>query len=201
MQAIKFRISGIDSLLMNNPQTVDPMNYYSREKKKITSKRVKTDQDLLDLRRLDIESKTYFDDILGVYIPSTWVAASIASLSWAKAKIKKADIRSGVFPVDTKIKLHFQDDHKVKTLDDIAGNPVFHTTMLLKQGQVKIAKAAPIFHNWWFETEIEFDPAVIDRQTLLDLLSYGATYGGYGDFRPTHGRAKFEEISEISVAA
>jgi hypothetical protein len=201
MQTLRFRIEGVDSLLLNNPQTVDPTNDYAREKKKITGKRTKTDEDLENLRRLDVASKTYFDSEMGVYVPSTWIIASIAGTSWSKSKISKANIRSGVFMGEPKIKLNYAGQERVRTLDDISGNPEFQITQILKQGQVRIAKNAPIFHNWSFETELEFDPSVIDRQTLIDILTHAASYGGFGDFRPTYGRARFVEINEQSQAA
>ena len=82
----------------------------------------------------------------------------------------------------------------VESLADISGNPSFVETMLLRQQSVRIAKCAPIFHDWYFDAELEFDTAIIDKSTLVALLQYGATYGGFGDFRPTFGRARFEEI-------
>ena len=154
METLNGRIEGIEPIMLNNPQCVDPFNRYSRAKKKITSKRTKTDEDLLDLRKLDIESKVYFNEELGVYVPSTWLMAALAGSSWNKAKIKKAEIRSAVFPTESKLKLHYADENLVKGLEDISGNEKFFNSMLLKQGQVKIAKSAPIFHNWHFDFEI-----------------------------------------------
>ena len=190
METIAFTVTGIEPLLQNNPQTVDPLNKYSKLRSEITSKRKKTDDDILELRRLDIESKTYYDDQIGVYIPATWVTAAIGGVSWSKAKIKKADIRSTVFTTESKIPLKFAGMDKVKKRVDIAGNPEFQQVMLLKQGQVKVAKNAPIFRDWSFSSEIEFDPNMINRKELQGLLSHAALYGGFGDFRPTYGRAQ-----------
>ena len=57
MQRINIKISGINPLLQNNPQTVDPFNRFSKAKKKITNKRTgKTDDDLLELGDIETES-------------------------------------------------------------------------------------------------------------------------------------------------
>lgn len=195
MKTIHVKFASYDSpLLMNNPQCVDSFNEFSKAKKIITSKRSKTDEDQMELRRLDLKSKLYFDEEegLGVYVPTTWVAAAMAANSWNRVKIKKAEIRSGVFPTRTMMKLHYTGEDKVKTAEDIARNPFYTKTLLLKQGQVKIAKCSPIFRDWYFEVDLDYDPEIIDQTTLENLLQYCAKYGGFGDFRPTFGRATCE---------
>ena len=192
MEQLKFKVKGISPLLMNNPQTVDPFNAYSRAKAVITSKRKKSDEDLLELRRLDIESKLYIDDDIGIYVPGTWVTAAVAGVSFKRLKIAKKDIRGCLFTNDNKIPLDFRGRNKVKTRADISGNPEFFHTMLLKQGQVKIAKSTPIFHEWSFTTSVDFDEDILDRDGLIQLLTYACVYTGWGDFRPTFGRAQFE---------
>jgi len=201
MEKITYKITGVEPLLLNNPQTVDPFNKFARAKKNITNKRKKTDDDLIELRRLEVESKLYFDDVLKVYVPSTWVIAALAGNSWAKVKIKKAEIRSCVFCTESKLKLIYDGIENVKTIEDICANPFFVKTLLLKQGQVRVPKNAPIFHGWSFSGEIEFDSGLIDRNSLTTLLDYAASYGGFGDFRPTFGRSRFEETSAIRKVA
>lgn len=189
MKSLTVQIKGIEPLLINNPQAVDPFNKYSRAAKEITSKRKKTDEDLLKLREIEIESKLYFDDKVGVWIPATWITAAIASQSWAKAKIKKADIRSCVFVNESKIKLNYAGMDKVKTKTDVVKNEMFHTVLNLKQGQVRVCKAAPIFNDWSVEFEILFDDTIINASDLKNLIEIAAKFGGFGDFRPTYGRA------------
>lgn len=189
MKSLTVQIKGIEPLLINNPQAVDPFNKYSRAAKEITSKRKKTDEDLLKLREIEIESKLYFDEKVGVWVPATWITAAIAAQSWAKAKIKKADIRSCVFVNESKIKLNYAGMDKVKTKTDVVKNEMFHTVLNLKQGQVRVCKAAPIFNDWSVEFEILFDDTIINASDLKNLIEIAAKFGGFGDFRPTYGRA------------
>lgn len=195
MEILRYTISG-NTLLINNPQSVDVFNKYAKAKKQITGKRKKTDEDHIELRRLEVESKIYFDKLLKVFIPSSWVMAAIAGRSFKQAKISKADIRSSVFTNEEKIKLHYADDHLVNELSDISGNPIFVKTLLLKQGQVKLAKSAPCFKNWSFSSSLVFDPEIIDESSLIQILKSAALYGGFGDFRPTYGRAELNLLSE-----
>jgi hypothetical protein len=194
MQSIKFRISGVEPLILNNPRTVDPFDKYAKLKKVITSKRSKTDDDLLELRRLEVESKLYFDDSIGVYIPGRWLLAAIAKNSFAQVKISKEKARGSVFITDSKIPLKYSGQKKVKNPADVAGNPEFIITMNLPQKGVRLSKCFPVFHDWSFETELEFDHSIINERDLVKVLQYSSNYGGFGDFRPTYGRALFKKI-------
>lgn len=190
IQQAQITITGINPLLQNNPQTVDPFNRYAKAKKVITNKRTaKTEDDLIELGNIETESKVYFDKDLGVYVPATWVSEAIITTSFAVAKIGRQKMRGGLFTTEDKIKLRYDGSGSVKAIEDVVKNPHFRHRMLLKQGQVRVPKDAPIFHDWSFETVIEFDDKVIDFGTLKRIVEHAAKYGGFGDFRPTFGRA------------
>ena len=195
IQQARIVVTGISPLLQNNPQTVDPFNHYAKAKKAITNKRTaKTDDDLLELGNLETESKLYFDDEIGVYIPATWITEAIICTGFSVAKIGRAKMRGGLFATKPKIKLKYRSMNKVKTITDVVMNPEFRHRMLLKQGQVRVPKDAPIFHDWSFETAVEFDDTVVDMGSLRRIVERSAKYGGFGDFRPTFGRANAEVL-------
>ena len=194
IQSITVKFTGISPLLQNNPQTVDPFNSYAKAKKPLTSKRSKTDEDLYAIRKIEVESKVFFDDKIGIYVPSRWVLAAIAKNSYSIAKVSKDKARGSIFTTDDKCKLSFDGDNLIKSKEDVSGNDKFITVLILPQKQVRLAKTFPIFHKWSFECELEFDDTVIDESDLVRVLKYSAKYGGFGDFRPTYGRALCEVI-------
>jgi len=195
IQQARIIVTGISPLLQNNPQTVDPFNHYAKAKKAITNKRTaKTDDDLLELGNLETESKLYFDDEIGVYVPATWITEAIICAGFSVAKIGRSKMRGGLFATESKIKLKYRGMNKVKTNTDVVMNPEFRHRMLLKQGQVRVPKDAPIFHDWSFETAVEFDDTVVDMGSLRRIVERSAKYGGFGDFRPTFGRANAEVL-------
>lgn len=185
------KITGIAPLLQNNPQTVDPFNRFSKAKAVITRKKgpQRTDDDLIELGNLETESKVYFDDEIGVYVPATWLTEAINVTAFSVAKIGKGKMRGGLFATEPKVKLHYRDMGKVKTITDVVMNPAFRHRMLLKQGDKRVPKDAPIYHDWSFQTVIEFDDTVLDFGSLKRIIERAAMYGGFGDFRPTFGRA------------
>ena len=195
IQQARIIVTGIAPLLQNNPQTVDPFNHYAKAKKAITDKRTaKTDDDLLELGNIETESKLYFDDELGVYVPSNWMTEAIICAGFSVAKIGRAKMRGGLFATEPKIKLKYRGMAKVKTITDVVMNPEFRHRMLLPQKGVRVPKDAPIFHDWSFETMVEFDDTVVDLGSLRRIVERSAKYGGFGDFRPTFGRADAEVL-------
>jgi hypothetical protein len=197
IRSLTLNITGMNPLLQNNPQTVDRFNDYTRAMAKINAKKTRrTDEDYRDLQNIEVRAKIYWDENLGIYVPGTWVSAAIAAASFKKAKISKADIRGSVFVEDDKIKLNYENSNLVKKPEDIVGNPFFRLNMTLKQGQVRVVKAVPIFHKWSFSTKLEFDDKLVDESSLIDIIKHASLYGGFGDFRPTFGRAQAEVVSE-----
>lgn len=193
IQQAKIKITGISYLLQNNPQTVDPFNRFSKAMKVITKKKTgKTEDDLIELGNIETESKIYFDEVLGVYVPTRWLTEAICTGAFAVIKTGKDKMRGGIFAVEEKTKLTYKDMGKVKTITDVVINPVFRHRALLPQGQVRIPKDFPIFKDWSFETVVEFDDSVVDFSGLKAVVERTAKYVGFGDFRPTFGRATAE---------
>ena len=192
IQQARVTITGIGPLLQNNPQTVDPFNRYTKLKKPLTSKKQKTEEDLIELGNLDMESKLFFDPKIGVYVPTRWLTEQIVTSAHGIIKVGRDKMRSGIFSTEDKAKLKYDGMNKVSVLADVVYDPQFRHRMILPQGQIRIAKDCPIFHNWSFSTVIEFDDTVVDMKGLKEILKRSAMYVGFGDFRPTFGRAKAE---------
>jgi len=192
IKTLTAKFSGIAPLVQNNPQTVDPFNAYSKLKKPLVKKRSKTDEDLMALRNIDIESRLFYDEKLGVYVPTRWVMALIAKNAYELTRISKAKIRGAVFVVGEKSKLTYDGMDTVKKIDDIVKNERFHYIRITPQRSERLAKIFPIFHKWRFEVEIEYEDKIINKSDMKRILEYGAKYGGFGDWRPGMGRALCE---------
>lgn len=184
--------NGFSPLLQNNPQGINPFNPLQKEAASANKKYKadKTEENFIAEAQVGIRLRTFWDDELGVYVPTRWVSASIAKHAYSKYRtLSKDKVRAAVFTTADKVKLIYDGHKKVKTLDDVAKNNKFHTMIFQKIGMSKVPKSMPIFHKWSFEVELEFDDSIIDVEQLTSILEYGAKYNGYGDFRPTYGRA------------
>ena len=190
-------VKGISPLLQSNPQTVDRFNGFAKRMAAINAKKTRrTDEDYLELADLEVESKVYFDADRGIYVPTKWLHEAIACNAFKVAKLSRDTIRGSLFTTEDKAPLSYRHSNKVKTVADIIGNPVFRTKLILPQGQVRVAKTFPIFHDWAFSTTVEFDDKQIDADSLTRIVQHAAKYNGFGDFRPTFGRAIAEVTHE-----
>jgi hypothetical protein len=197
IQQARVTITGIGPLLQNNPQTVDPFNRYKKECTLAynRAKKSKTEEDLILSGNWDTEAKLFFDAKIGVYVPTRWLTEQIVTSAFGIIKTGKDKMRAGIFATEDKAKLTYDGMNKVKTIHDVVLDPQFRHRMILPQGQIRIAKDFPVFNNWSFSTVIEFDDSVVDLTGLTNILKRSAMYVGFGDFRPTFGRAKAEVSS------
>jgi len=141
MKEMKVTVTGIAPLLMANPQTVDRFNKYAKAMARIDAKKTRrTDDDYLERADIEVRSKLYFDDELGVYVPTTWLMSGIAVNSYRCAKVSKLTARGSVFMNENRVALKYRGQNLVKTADDIVGNHQFRHKLLLPQGQVRVAK-------------------------------------------------------------
>ncbi len=196
IKTLSAKFTGFSPLLQNNPQGINPMNKLLKLDQAATKKykASKTDENFEALSQTGIALRIFWDDELGIYVPTRWVTAQIAKHSFKRCSVSKDKARAAVFTTVDKVKLNYDGMKNVKSMVDITKNNNFQTMIFQKIGQVKVPKAMPIFHKWSFELELEYDNTIIDLEQLTDLLEYGAKYNGYGDFRPTYGRCTAEVI-------
>jgi hypothetical protein len=192
MLSLTAKFSG-RTLLHANPQGVSRSFPLTQRAKQINAKKTKrTDADYAELADLEVMSRVYWDKDLGVYAPTRWVAEAIARKAFAVAKIGKQTVRGALFMREDMVPMDYRGKKGVKTIQDVVKNPAFRHAMILPQGQVRIEKNSPIFHDWSFSVEMDFDDKVFDRSDLMRIIEDTAQYVGFGDFRPTFGRASVE---------
>ena len=194
MKNLKCKVIGNNEIRLNNPQSADPFNKYARELKVINNKRKKTDNDLIKLANLTYESKLYFDDKLGVYVPSNWIVAGLSAIAYKQTRISKAGCRGAIYPNSKKYKLYYEGMKKVKKIDDLVLDDFFRTTEFYLISGKRISKPIPTFYNWSFEIDIDFDEEIISVEDMELLLKVMVYRKGFGDYRPTYGRGTIQDL-------
>lgn len=77
MKSIKFRITGTMPLMLNNPQTVNPFNEFTKKLKPLTSKRTKTDDDMLEIYKLKFLASLYTNSQGRYILPAEHIANAL----------------------------------------------------------------------------------------------------------------------------
>lgn len=77
IETLKFRCVGFAPLLMHNGAMANPLNPRVKEMKAITSLRKKTDENHLELQRLEFAASLYLDAKGRVIIPSSNIEGTL----------------------------------------------------------------------------------------------------------------------------
>ena len=105
MKKLHITLNGTSPLIEHSPKCVNPLHPLAKEMKKYTSKRKKTEEDLIKVSDLEWESGVYWDDNLGLVIPNECLAATIlegAKLNKNGSAIQKyAQIVTALAPLRT----------------------------------------------------------------------------------------------------
>ena len=183
METMIVQLSGIAPLICHNNQSVDPLNYYAKEIKKISGKRGKTESDLRQLSKLEFYAGLYLYKDVPV-IPAKVLAATFIK---GAMKDKKGPVaKSGVFYSQHAV---IQHDGEAQTPDEmweIQDPYVFRCPV--KVGQATIIRTRPMFPEWKLNVKFEFDPSIVDKETCLLAWEKAGRVVGLCDWRPQHGR-------------
>lgn len=193
---VNLTVTGTRPLLMHNVQLASPMNPYAKQlaalnRAKVSSKR--TDDDRMQIARVEWEGGLYFDDAVGPYVPASWVFKTI--LEGARQGRRGPLIEGGLLVVEMVHPLLYQGPRDVARLWGDGTSP-FVDFRTVRVGQAKVDRCRPIFKEWSFEAELVVDPSVLDLNVLQDVVEIAGRLKGLGDYRQQFGRfeARIDEI-------
>lgn len=191
MKAIKFKMVGIVPLMLNNPQTVNPMNGYSKELKALTSKRTKTDEDLNEIFHIHFLASCYQDKKGQYVLPANMVFKSFESGA-KEFKLGQKFQRSLFVTHDLVLKFaengctpeELWENHSEKYVD-------IRPVGIQKS---KVPTARMIVPEWWCEGELHFDECQMNKSEVWNALVAAGERHGVGTYRQCYGRYKITEI-------
>lgn len=188
MEKLKVRIEGTRPMLMHAATGADPLNELTKEHKKLTSKRKKTDDDHEQIAKSEWRISLYYNDDIGPYIPDASLEASI--IQGAKLRKLGTTFKRGFEVLDQEMKLEYEGPRSIKGMWD-AG---MYDARSVKVGTARLIRYRPMFKNWSFEATLLFDETVLDKGTILECISDAGEYCGIGDYRPKFGRYTVREV-------
>ncbi len=105
LEEINATLVGCSPLIMHNGQLADPFNKWVKELKPLTSKSRKTDEQLLEIRRLEWFGGLYLDQEKNIAIPADNVLALV--VDGAKKHKLGPKAKAGVFDVKPFYRLEY----------------------------------------------------------------------------------------------
>lgn len=185
MARFRLTCTGTTPLLMHNARLSNPLDEIAKAMKRISSKRSKTEDDLLELARLEHMGGLYFDADVGPFLPGQNFERCL--LDAAKVTRSGKKIERGVFVESNVNPLSYDGP---RTVDRLWQDQNFRHSASVKVQQSRITRTRPQFRSWTVDAEGFYDPAIINLEELAEIADTAGRMIGLGDWRPRFGRFK-----------
>lgn len=185
MNTFKATLRGVAPMLMHNGRLADPTDPVTREMKRLTSNRKKTDEILLEIKRTEWLGGLYLDEKKRVAVPVDNVLA-VAIAGARKSKLGK-QAEAGVYPVGGAAWFTLVYDGPTN-IEELYADGRFVDYRGVRNQQNRVMRARPIFRDWKLPIELEYEPDIIDERNLMAAFEQAGALVGLGDFRPRYGR-------------
>lgn len=183
MKNLKVTWKGITPLILHSCQGVNPLNPISRKLKPLTSKRNKTEEDLIAISNLEWESGCYWRDDIGPYIPAENIEATV--INGAKSFKRGTDFQKYVNITDLYIPLDYGEK---LTKEELINNYEYRDTRPMNVMRAKVMRTRPRFDKWQITFNLMYDETKLDLDQILQALEYAGQYVGLCDSRPKYGK-------------
>ena len=192
MKKLRVTLYGKSPLIMHSPKCVNPLHPIAMEMKKYTSKRKKTEEDLLKISDLEWEAGVYWDDSIGLYIPNECIAATL--LGGAKFN-KNGTAVARYCHITTP--LAQLDIGETQDYDTLKKDNRFRDVRSVCVQRSRVNRTRPRFNTWATQFEMFFEDDKIDIGAVIMAIENAGNYVGLCEMRDRgygHFDARVEEI-------
>lgn len=183
MKRILFQIESVGPLLQHDDKAANPFNEYARQLKAISSKRKKTEEDLLQMARIEWMASLYYTPQNGYFMKAECFEGALCEA--AKAKKLGKVFREAVRVVDNPA---FRFKHEKLLPEKLFLREEYKDFRTVKIQRSKILRCRPIFQQWSCRVELWYDETRLNEQEIVDVMNYAGMYIGLCDYRPKYGR-------------
>ena len=188
MKQITFEIRGTSPLMMHSERLANPFDSLTKEIKTVTGKRKKTEDDLLEIARLEWLGGLYHDDDAGIHLPGYNIFAALIG-GGKLQKLGTAIKRSALVQEDA-VPLLYEGPAKPEALFK---DKRFVDMRSVKVGTAKVMRCRPIFRKWGAKFSGLFEESALQREDLIRVARDTGAMVGIGDYRPRFGRFEVVE--------
>ena len=178
MKKFTLTLTGTTPLLMHNSRLADPLDPAAKALKKLSSKRVKTEDDHEAMAEAEFMGGLYIDPVVGPYIPGLSISACLRD----GGKLNKLGTRvSRGLLITTDINpLGYKGPRDAVELYQ-SGN--FTSRLSIVVGQSRVMRTRPMFRDWMLQAEGMIDESQLDIDQLSQIASNAGDFCGLGDNR------------------
>lgn len=191
MKILKFRFESVCPLLQHDDKMANPFNEYTKQMKAISSKRKKTEDDLMEMAWIEWRASLYYTGKKGYYMKAECIEAALLASAKDK-KLGKAFKASVSVPEDPVF--HFEQE--ALPPEELFKMNEYKDFRTVKIQRAKILRCRPIFNDWHCDVEIWYEESRLDKRELKEIVEFAGRYIGICDYRPKYGRFKATETGQ-----
>jgi hypothetical protein len=191
MKKLKVTWKGMTPLIMHSNQGVNPLHPITKEMKKYTGKRKKTDEDYEIIADLEWESGLYWKDEIGTFMPAENVEATIRN---GAKSIKKGSAIQKFLSVEP-LYIPFTYGEKLSK-EQLKADLKYRDVRVMKINNSSILRTRPRFDTWQIQFFINYEEKQMDLEDIVQSIDYAGKFVGLCDSRPKYGQfvAIIEEV-------
>lgn len=186
LDKLKVKLKGIAPIMFHNERLANPTDPFTRELKKLTASRNKTDDLLEQIKHLEWRAGFYEHDGK-VVVTADMVLACI--LQGARKQKKGKDVSAGVFADDASFPLDYDGP---KSWDGLYADERFVDYRGVVVAGRRTMRARPIFRDWRLTVTLLYDSEIINERDLMQAIEVAGERVGMGERRPRYGRFQVE---------
>ena len=186
--SIEFKIEGVSPLLMHNGQLANPLNPLVKQMKAITGLRKKSDENHIEISRLEFRAGLYVSASGEIEIPSE-VMESCLIEGAKKSKLGK-QFKSSICIMENST----LDYGEKLSVDELwKRSEEFVDVRGVKVGQARVMRTRAIFRNWKLSFTVHYNADLVNPEQIHIALDDAGSQVGLCDYRPKFGR--FEVVA------
>lgn len=194
MKRLHVTIYGTSPLIMHSPKCVNPLHPVSLQMKQYTSKRKKTEEDLMAISDLEWESGVYWDENVGLHIPNECLAATL--INGAKFNKNGKDISRYCHILNPLVPL---DIGEAQNYDSMKHDARFRDVRSVCVQRARVIRTRPRFNTWSAAFDMLVEDDKVDIAVVTKAFENAGGYVGVCEMRD-RGYGRFNvRIDEVPV--
>ena len=192
MNNIQAKIIGISPLMVHNERLANPMDPVTRELKKLTQQKSKSDELLEQIMKLEWLGGLYLGEDGKAAMPGDNLIACLKE--GARKRKKGKEFAAGVLPSETSFALQYEGPKEPEAMWG-AGKFLDYRGVVI--GGRRLMRARPIFCAWSLDVAFFFDPDIVNHDDIIEALTIAGERVGLCERRPSKGGSFGRFVVEV----
>lgn len=200
MKILRIKLKSTVPLLMHSDRTANQFDPINAELKKITSKRSKTEEDYIEIAKLEFAASCYYrgngnslyEKTMngmqnGWYMPASNLLATFKNAAKNFKLGKRFDQSVNILSDSS-----FSFPDTSLSPFDLFEKEEYVDMRTVKVQTSKVTRCRPRFDTWSLTTEMYYEESMIDEAEMIKIIDFSSRFIGLCDYRPRFGQFEYK---------